>query len=210
MSTYPQRVADNILPLSVAGTLPEAFKEWYFTENVQDHELADEECELCNQEHVRYHFEIKNRNTNHHLRVGSSCILKFQIQVFENDKLLDAKSSKRKLEQIKNKIRLDSCIEALKRLSMKEPNDILKNALEFYLKNKYLTPKFAFVVFWRLSNHQIEHSPSFFKVSLKKDKYKKDLMQMPLNHVHVIWSALSSVQREKAIKYGHTPPNSVQ
>lgn len=206
MKTYPQRVADNILPLSVAGTLPDAFKEWYFTENVEDHELANEECELCNQEQLRYHFEIRNRNTNHHLWVGSSCILKFQVQVFDNGKLLDAKGSKRKLDELKNKMRLDSCINALKKLASKEPNDILKNALEFYQKNKYLTPKFAFVVFWRLSKHHIDHSPSFFKVSLKKDKYKRDLRQMPSSHVHMIWPALSSSQKEIATRYGHTPP----
>ena len=50
VSTYPQRVAGNILPLSIAGTLPEAFSEWFFTEYTIDHESADEDCELCNHE----------------------------------------------------------------------------------------------------------------------------------------------------------------
>lgn len=110
MNTYPQRVAENILPLSVAGSLPEAFKEWYFTENVEDYVVASEDCELCNHEELRYHFEIKNRHTNHCLWVGSSCILKFQVQVFENERLLDAKNSQRKLNKIKQKMRLDSCL----------------------------------------------------------------------------------------------------
>lgn len=52
MSTYPQRVADNILPLSLAGTLPEAFKEWYFIENIEGHEIAEEDCKLCDQEQL--------------------------------------------------------------------------------------------------------------------------------------------------------------
>ncbi len=55
MSTYPQRVADNILPFSLSGTLPDAFKEWYFTENIEDHGKPIEDCELCNQEQLRYH-----------------------------------------------------------------------------------------------------------------------------------------------------------
>lgn len=206
MSTYPQRVADNILPLSISGTLPEAFKEWYFTDNIEDHEIANEDCELCDQEQLRYHFEIKNRHTSHHLWVGSSCILKFQVQVFDNGTLLDAKESKKKLNELKQKMRLDSCINALKRLANSESNDILSNALEFYLKNKYLTPKFAFVVFWRLSSNKIDHSPSFFKVSLKKDKYKRDLREMPQDRVHLIWPALSISQRKLAIQYGHTAP----
>jgi len=209
MSTYPQRVADNILPLSMAGTLPEAFQEWYFTDNIEDHETADEDCELCDHEQLRYHFEIKNRNTNRVLWVGSSCILKFQVQVFENGALLDSKSSKKKLNDIKIQMRLDSCIKALRNLAAKESNDILSNALAFYLKNKYLTPKLAFVVFWKLNSNKIDHSPSFFKVSLKRDKYKRDLAQMEPDRVHVIWGALTSSQRQIALDSGHTEPNSM-
>tara|TARA_R110002124_G_scaffold152738_1_gene319622 strand:- start:119 stop:748 length:630 start_codon:yes stop_codon:yes gene_type:complete len=208
MSRYPQRVADNILPLSFTGTLPEAFKEWYFTENMEDHEIAGEDCELCDQERLRYHFEIKNRHTNSRLWVGSSCILKFQVQVFDNGALLDAKGSAKKLEGLKKKMRLESCIQALRKLSSSEENDILSSALDFYLKNKYLTPKFAFVVFWRLNSNKIDHSPSFFKVNLKKDKYKRDLAQMPLDRVHMIWPALSSSQRKLAVAFGHSAPGS--
>jgi len=206
MSTYPQRVADNILPLSLAGRLPEAFKEWFFTENMEDHEAAEENCELCNQEQLRYHFEIKNRLTNKILWVGSSCILKFQVQVFERGTLLDAKASAKKLEDLKKKMRLESCINSLKKLATSDNNEILSNALDYYVKNKYLTPKFAFVVFWRLNSNKIDHSPSFFKVGLNKDKYKKDLAQMPLDRIHMIWPALSSSQRKLAISYGHSVP----
>jgi len=206
MSTYPRRVAENILPLSLAGTLPDAFSEWYFTENIEDHEVACEDCELCDQEQLRYHFEIKNRHTNSCLWVGSSCILKFQVQIFDNGILLNAKASKKKLNSLKQKMRLDSCVKSLRNLASQDFNDILSNALEFYLKNKFLTPKFAFVVFWRLSKNKIDHSPSFFKVGLNKDKYKRDLAQMPKDRVHLIWPALSSSQRKLAMSYGHTAP----
>lgn len=207
MNIYTQRVADNILPLSVAGTLPDAFHEWYFTENIEDHVIAEEDCELCDHEQLRYHFEIMNRHTHHRLWVGSSCILKFKVQVFNNGILLNHDESEKKLEDLKKKMRLDSCIKALKNLAASENNEILSSALDFYIKNKYLTPKFAFVVFWRLNTNKIDHSPSFFKVSLKKDKYKKDFASMPLERVHMIWPALSSPQKKLAISYGHIPPN---
>lgn len=35
MNSYPQRVANNILPLSVSDILPDAFNEWYFTESIE-------------------------------------------------------------------------------------------------------------------------------------------------------------------------------
>ena len=206
VSTYPQRVADNILPVSIAGTLPDAFTEWYFTEHTIDHEIAKEDCELCNHEELRYHFEIKNRHTNHALMVGSSCILKFQLQVFDNGVLLDETDAQRKLEALKKKMRLESCINALFKAADKENNEILHNALSFYRKSKYLTPKFAFVVLWRLQANKIDHSPSFFKINLSKDKYKRDLRTMKKSRVRLIWPALSSSQRKIAERYGHEAP----
>ncbi|WP_339142391.1 hypothetical protein [Pseudoalteromonas galatheae] len=152
MSTYSQRVADNILPFSVSCTLPEAFKEWYFTDNIEDHVIANEECELCNQEQLRYHFEIKNRHTNHHLWVGSSCILRFKVQVFENGTLLNVEDASKKLDKLKKKMRQDSCVNSLKKLASQESNSILANALEFYLKNKYLTPRQALRCFLAIIN----------------------------------------------------------
>ena len=116
MGQYLQRVADNILPLSVAGTLPEAFKEWYFTGRTEDHEQAIEDCQLCNQEQLRYHFEIENQHTHHHLWVGSQCILKFKVAVYEDDRLLDQKAAKKKLSSLVNQMRLQSCISALEKL----------------------------------------------------------------------------------------------
>ena len=67
--TYPQRVADNILPISIATHLPEAFTEWYFTEEVYDHERSAAVCQLCDQEQLRYHFRIRNEKPR--IRFGS-------------------------------------------------------------------------------------------------------------------------------------------
>lgn len=206
MNIYTERVASNILPLSQAGTLPEAFKEWYFTEHTEDHEQAIEECQLCNQEQLRYHFEIKNRYTHKHLWIGSRCILKFKVAVYDDERLLDGKGAKKKLETLIKQMRFKSCMKALRQLVKEDGNDILSNALDYYQKNKYLTPKYAYVIFWRLNANKIDHSPSFFKISLKRDKYKRDLREMETRRVHVIWPALTSAQRNKALGMGHVAP----
>jgi len=207
MSTYPQRVRDNILPLSVGGTLPEAFEEWSFTERTEDHEQPIETCQLCEQEALRYHFEIRNSLTNKTLWVGSQCILKFGLSVFESGRRLSESDAKKKLERLMQQMRLESCMHALEKLAIAENNEILSNALLYYRKNKYLSPKFAFVVLWRLRSNKIDHSPSFFKINLKRDKYQNDLRIMSLSHVHTIWPALSSSQRDMAIRMGHSAPN---
>ena len=204
---YPQRVRDNILPLSVAATLPEAFEEWSFTENTVDHEEPIETCQLCEHEELRYHFEIRNAITKKTLWVGSQCILKFGLSVFEDGVRLTQKKTKKKLDRLMQKMRLESCLKALKSLAETESSDILENALAYYEKNKFLTPKFAFVVLWRLQHNKIDHSPSFFKVSLKKQKYKDDLREMQTSRVHTIWPALTSAQRKLAMELGHGQPN---
>ena len=173
MSTYPQRVADNILPLSQAGTLPEAFKEWYFDGETEDHEQAIEECELCNQEQLRYHFKIVNMYTNKDLWIGSQCILKFKVAVYEDDQLLGEKETKKKLDALIKQMRFESCMSALQRLVQKENTDMLGNALDFYQKNKYLTPKFAFVIFWRLKKYNIDHNSSFIQNKLNERQVQK-------------------------------------
>lgn len=206
MQNFASRIAENILPLSVGSTLPEAFEEWSFTEKAKDYEDQTETCQLCDQEGLRYHFEIKNALTKKVLWVGSHCINKFNLSVFENNVRLSPDEAKKKLDRIAQKMRLDSCLKALEKLATTENNDILTNALKFYKKNKYLTPKFAFVVLWRLKKHKIDHSPSFFKINIQKEKSQRHLREMPLDHVHMIWPALSSSQRKKAIAMGHTPP----
>lgn len=206
MQHYSQRVRDSILPLSVGDTLPKAFEEWSVTDNVVDHEIPQETCELCGQESLRYHFEIRNSLTKNTIWVGSQCILKFGLSVFENGRALSSEGAKKKINRIIDQMRQDACIRALERVAEAEKNEILTNALNYFKKNKYLSPKQAFVVLWRLNKHEIEHSPSFFKIDLKHDKFKAQLRQMELSRVRVLWPALSSSQREIAIRYGHTPP----
>ncbi len=203
---YPKRVWDNIVPLSVGDTLPRVFEEWSFTEAIRDHEQPIESCELCDQESLRYQFEIRNALTRYTLWVGSQCILRFGLSVFEAGLRLSAAEAQKKLERLTQQMRGESCVKALQRLAVSESNPILANALKYYQSNKNLSPKFAFVVLWRLKANQIDHSPSFFKINLKRQKYQQDLRGMKLGHIHMIWPALSSSQRAMAIKMGHTAP----
>lgn len=208
LRSYPQRVRRNILPLSVAESLPEAFEEWTFTDEIEDHEEPIETCQLCEQEQLRYHFKIRNALTAKVLWVGSQCILRFGLSVFEDGLKLSEKQAKKKLERLTQQMRLESCIKTLERLAEAEENDILNSALAYYDENKYLTPKQAFVVLWRLRENNIDHSPSFFKISLKRERYRDDLRDMKTSRVHVIWPALSSTQRRLAEELGHTAPDS--
>jgi len=204
--TYPQRVRDTILPLSVAGNLPEAFEEWSFTETIFDHEAPIETCELCGKKEVRYHFQIENALTEQRLWVGSHCILQFGVSVFEDDEKLTPAQAKKKLARLKDQMRLEFCLSALQRLAAAENNNILKGALGYYELNKCLTPKYGAVVLWRLKANKIDHSPTFFKITLKRSQHKEDLRNMKRSAFLNIWPALSASQRKLAASFGHFPP----
>lgn len=204
--TYTQRVRDNLLPLSSSGTLPEAFAEWSFAEQVVDHGEPNEECKLCDQQGLRYHFLIENDETGHTLWVGSECILRFEVAVFQDGVPLNKKQAKRKLDRLADEKRLESCLSALRAVSRQEGEVNLKRALEYYEKNGNLTPKQAFVVLWRLDANGVDHNPSFFKINLRKQRYKDDLRAMPASRIRFLWPALSSAQRKLALKLGVSDP----
>lgn len=206
MGGYTQRVRDSILPLSAAGTLPTAFGEWSFTENTVDHEQPIETCELCGQQDLRYHFEIANQYTDATLWVGSHCILQFDVAVLEKGRRLSPTEAKRHLTKLTQQMQLESCIRTLEQLATKESNPILSGALDYYRKNKKLTPKYAAVVFWKLQAFNVDHHPSFFQVELRRAQHVEDLRQMPTARVHRFWSALTTAQRRKAVELGHAPP----
>ena len=198
--TYSARVSENLLPLSVNRTLPAAFTEWYFTEHTHDHDDAIAECQLCDKEQLRYHFEIANRYTRKTLWVGSTCILRFEVAVYggrgPGGEPLPPKDAKRHLDNLMKKMQLDACIAALEKVSIKENNVVLKGALEYYTKNKCLTPKHASIVFWRLKANNVDFRPSFFKVSLSKDRHKAQIREMDQRRIDDIWPALTAGQRK--------------
>jgi hypothetical protein len=111
--------------------LPDAFEEWSFTDSTVDNEEPIEKCELCEHEELRYQFEIRNAMTQKTLWVGSQCILKFNVSVFEGGRRLSGDDSKRKLDRLMQKMRLESCITALEKLANEEDNEILTSALAY-------------------------------------------------------------------------------
>ena len=180
----------------------------FLQEQVLDYEQRNETCQLCNQEELRYHFQIKNRYTNHILWVGSQCILKFNVPVYENGLLLSKQKAKRKLKLLIEQKHIEFCIKSLEKLTSATNNEILHSALDYYMREKSLTPKFAFVVFWQLKIHKIDYNPTFFKINLKKKRHKDNFRDMPSDRVHLIWPALSSSQRNMAIEIRHSTPQS--
>ena len=85
MNVWLNNSVKNLLPLSEnKKDFNVALKEWFFTGEIIDHEDAIEVCQLCEKDELRYHFEIENGLRNK-LWVGSKCIEKFDISVFDEE-----------------------------------------------------------------------------------------------------------------------------
>ncbi len=203
---YSESARDNILRASRGQQFPKVFQEWRVTGNLRDHAATVATCELCEQERLRYQFEISNDFTQQIMWVGSSCILKFGVPVFRDGLRVSGRAAARHLDELIIDFRTQACLSALRRLCSRETNQILENALDYFEEHNSLSPKFAFVVLWRLNAHLIDYSPSFFKINLKRQKFMRDLEEMPASRVRIIWPALSGAQRRRAIDSGVVPP----
>jgi len=92
MENYTDKCKKNLLKYSMEKENYEiAVNEWYFNNEVIDNNeftdinISRPSCELCEHEDLRWQFVIFNVNNNNQLKVGSSCIKKFNIALLEKD-----------------------------------------------------------------------------------------------------------------------------
>jgi hypothetical protein len=187
--------------------LPAAFEEWKFTGDVLDHEDSFHDCELCYQQGLRYHFRIQNAETLHQLWIGSQCILKFNIAVFdERGQRMAPAEAKRKLDGLIDGMQHAACLKSLAAVAEAENNGSLWQALWAYKNKGELPADAAWQVLWTLQRRGIKHEASFFKVALREGRHKRSFRMLSKDQVHTIWSALTPSQRKAAMKWGYTPP----
>ena len=104
MSSWQEISQKNLLPFSKEQSdFETALREWAHTGVLVDHLFPIESCQLCEHSNLRYHFEIVNNETQAILQVGSSCIEKFGIAVYDatGNKLQGQARSKQLKEEIK-------------------------------------------------------------------------------------------------------------
>lgn len=209
--TYTDEMKQKILPQSVSEDIVEAVKEWSFAGKTVDHGKPCENCQICSQKDLRYHFYIENKKNGNVLKVGSSCILKFSIPVYEDGKLLTLAETKKALNEHKKKMHHKACVRSIEKLIPSIENEklkgIVKNALKYYRKNKILTPRFAHLLIWQLKSNKVHHNPKYFKIKLNSDLCKdglRDLIKEDYK-VKLIWPSLTSSQKKIALRMGYNP-----
>ncbi|NOU77982.1 hypothetical protein GC101_03715 [Paenibacillus sp. LMG 31459] len=201
-SNWLKRVEGNIFPVSFEqNDVRRALNEWVYQGNMYDVEDADETCELCDQPHIRYQFEIFNIINANTLQIGSECIKRFKIGVMDNrGHILSNELARKKVNKDRNKLitdaKIKSVINSLINLARIDDSFEIESFIKFFKDNKTFTPKQLTILIWRLDKYKVEHNKSHFKMTIKKNKDKEQLLQMEEWKVQKIWGCLSKTQKE--------------
>lgn len=192
----------NLLPLSESSNFKIALTEWNYTGNIEDVELATEVCDLCNHPNIRYKFEITNKYSNNNLYVGSECICKFGIlgisedgtEITQCETVRQVNSHKRKFIEDK---KIQHVLNSLILLSTKdfEFADKAQNFYDYYQERSAFTPKQLNLLIYKLNKNDIKYNKKCFKMIIKRDREKQQLLDMKDYQVRNVWDCMSTSQK---------------
>lgn len=202
MSGWADRAAAALLPLSRTSTLGAALREWVYTGHFFDLEERDGTCQLCGQEDLRYHFEIRNAGTRSSLLVGSECIKRFEITgVDDQGQRLDADATGKLVDRHRRGLvedaRKQRVMTALLKLGQKAPDFDAWNFIDFVDNKGAFTPNQVAMIFWRLGSTGIAYRPTDWKVRLRRDSDLGQLRTMKPAAFERVMAALTAPQRQR-------------
>lgn len=202
MKKWREKAKENLLGHSHEKQhIDIATKEWEFTGLVIDHLSSDNLCQLCEGENLRYHYEIINNKSKKTLNVGSSCIKKFDITVYdENSEEIYGKERDTYLKKLITKLQKKKCIEVLRSL-WENANQEERENIEYY-GNRYktngkLSPDSLIQIFNIAEKYQINIKYGMFKVSLRSKYHMSSLLHEGDKNKEKILQCLTAQQRKK-------------
>jgi hypothetical protein len=205
MAHWSETSIENLLVNSHAqDNFQIALKEWYYTGYLEDLLDQRETCQLCAQPNLRYHFEIRNRVTGSILWVGSSCIEKFEITVYdESGHELIGDERTKLLESDRKKKQTEMALEPLRRLWQKEgvEHETIKNYVDAFKKRNGFVPQHLLWLFREMKRQNISYVPELYKVTLRSEADRDSLYKMSDDERGVIWFSLS-IQQQKRYEDG--------
>jgi hypothetical protein len=200
--SWVSKSAKNLLPLSrEKQDFQKALKEWVYTGDMYDLETPTEDCELCEHPDIRYQFRIINQLTDNELLVGSECINKFEIPAIDNrGRILSTEKSKKKVQRDRQYLitnaKKKKVINVLVALLTKEQNFNINSFISYVQERGSFTPNQLSFLFWRLDQQRIEYLASDFKLTIRKDREKEQLLKMEDWKMKKLWKAMSTSQRQ--------------
>ncbi|KAA9013894.1 hypothetical protein F4U94_15520 [Sphingobium limneticum] len=202
MSSWAERAAATLLPLSRASSLGPALREWSYTGRFFDLEARDGICELCGQQDLRYHFEIENSGTASSLLVGSECIKRFEITgVDEQGQRLDADATGKLVDRHRRGLvedaRKQRVMTALLKLGQEVDEFDAWDFIDFVDDKGAFTPNQVAMIFWRMGSAGVNYRPADWKVRMRRDSDWRQLRTMKPAAFKRVIAALTPAQRRR-------------
>lgn len=176
-------------------------ENWVYTGHLIDLEYPQETCEWCGKTGLRYQFEIINKKSNETILVGSECIKKFGIDVLnEFGDRLDIKYASKKLNNDKNELikqnRIARVISSI--LELQKIDEIMNydDMIEYYKEREAYTPSQLQMLYWRFDVNKIEYNKKDYKIILKRNREKNQLLEMAEWKIRKIWDSMSHSQKD--------------
>lgn len=184
-----------------------AVAEWDYFGEFHDNVVSSATCQLCGQPNIRYEFQIVNRHNQNTLLVGSECITKFGITVYdEYGNRITGKSARARVASDKRRLvadaKTDSVINSLLTLASKDPVFEIQDFIRYYQDRGAFTPKQLSLLMWRLKALKVPHNKSHFKLTIKRDVEKRALLRLEDFKLAQIKPCLSTSQLQWLLRNG--------
>lgn len=199
--SWIERVKVAILPLSrEQQNVLEALREWFYTGETYDLEEPAADCELCGHQDIRYQFTIRNRHTESALLIGSECITRFEIPaVDDSGRLLSSSETRTVVHRDRQKLVTDAkkrrMTRALIELGQKEATFRIESFIDYVHDRGAFTPNQLSLLVWKLTTHRIPFVASDFRLTIRRDREKDQLLSLAPFKIRQIWPCLSTTQR---------------
>lgn len=186
-----------------------ALTEWEYKGNLYDNGEGSATCQLCGQRDIRYEFEISNQKTRKELLVGSECITKFGgIKVYdESGNHVTGRKAKARVAGDKRRLIADaktrSVINSLVVLANRDKEFDINSFIAYYRERGAFTPKQLALLLWRLESFAVPFKKTHLKVTVRRDREKRQLLSLPDWQFQRIQPCLSSAQRTWLHRNGH-------
>jgi hypothetical protein len=202
MMTWAQRAARNLLPLSRERfDLAAALKEWRYEGDFHDLETPSADCELCDHPDIRYQFEIRNGFTDSRLLIGSECINRFGIRATDDSgEELDADGTRKKVSRDRRSLveaaRKRREITSLVALVGADPEFKILSFIDYLQDRGAFTPKQLSFLLWRFEAKGIAFDIRDFKVTIRRNREKDQLLEMSEWQLQKLLPAMSVTQKQ--------------
>lgn len=200
---YTQIARKNLLRTSSNKTnINEAIEEWEYKGEIHDAGIAMKnfKCQLCDHPKLRWQFAIVNKKNKNKLLIGSECINKFRISVYDAyGKILNQEKAKLKVgadrREAITKAQTNCVLNSLIILMDKDKEFFgIDGYIKHYQTHKAFSPKQLSAIIWRLDKNNIDHEKNFFRMTIKRKDYKNEYLKMEEWKIKKIWNCLSVSQ----------------